>query len=317
MAQDTLIPFLAVFAGAGLAFFAVWYFITSIVGQQRRHLEHRMGEEGLEPSLVLEGSLASRRTGDLSARIDSRFEDLVSRSGFDLEQNMALGIILFCGVLVGATTFIWRYEEEPWLAIPAFFLGCLVPLLVLVWRQHAWRRALQKQLPDTLYLLARSVRAGRSIDQSFQLVGDQGLAPLSREFARMHRQLELGLSLSQVLHATARRLSLVDFNVFASVLGLHRSTGGNLPVILDRLASTTRDRNQFEGQYRAATVLGRYSALFIASMAMLILGYQFFFQREWAMRFFESSMGLTLFSVAIGLEILGGLLLYFFLRHDY
>jgi Flp pilus assembly protein TadB len=33
-----------------------------------------------------------------------------------------------------------------------------------------------------------------------------------------------------------------DFYVFSSVLSLHRTTGGNLPVLLDRLAVATRDR---------------------------------------------------------------------------
>jgi tight adherence protein B len=175
-------------------------------------------------------------------------------------------------------------------------------------------------LPDALYLLARSVRAGRSIDQGIQLVGEAGVQPLAREFSRMHRQLELGLSLSQTLQIAANRINLLDFNVFASVLSLHRGTGGNLPTILDRIAAATRDRNQFEGQYRAATVLGRYCSIFIVALACFIMFYLFFFQREWAMKFFDTRYGFTgiyLFCIAIGLEILGGLVLVWFLRHDY
>ena len=115
-------------------------------------------------------------------------------------------------------------------------------------------------------------------------------------------------------------VGLVDFNVFASVLSLHRSTGGNLPIILDRLAAATRDRNQFEGQYRAATVLGRYSAAFIIFMVLVILVFLSFFQRDWFLRFFDVSLGYTglmLFLSAITLEVLGGLLLYWFMKRDY
>src|SRR5262249_9332749 len=131
------------------------------------------------------------------------------------------------------------------------------------------------------------------------------------------QQLELGLSLGQVLQNAARRIGLVDFNVFASVLSLSRSIGGNLPVILDRLASATRDRNQFEGQYRAATVLGRYSAVFIAGLAAFILFYLFFFQPEWAARFFASGVGIFLFCLALALELGGLLLLYWLLKYEY
>src|SRR5947209_3696923 len=136
-----------------------------------------------------------------------------------------------------------------------------------------------------------SCRAARSVDQAFQLIGEQGVRPLSRDFAGMHSQLELRLPLSQVLHSTSRRLGIADFNVFASVVSLHRTTGGNLPLLLDRLAATTRDRNQFDRQYRAATVLGRYSAAFIGLMAAVILFYFFFFQRDLAQRYFETSTG--------------------------
>ena len=48
--------------------------------------------------------------------------------------------------------FVWRMETEPWLALPAFFLGAGVPLAVFWWRQGQWRRTLQGQLPDTLFL---------------------------------------------------------------------------------------------------------------------------------------------------------------------
>ena len=46
-----------------------------------------------------------------------------AHSGLDLSTNMALGIILFCGVILGAFVFVWRYETEAWLAIQA-----LIPL---------------------------------------------------------------------------------------------------------------------------------------------------------------------------------------------
>lgn len=133
----------------------------------------------------------------------------------------------------------------------------------------------------------------------------------------MTQQLELGLPLAPVVQATARRLGLADFTVFAALVALHRTTGGNLAVLLDRLASATRDHNQFEGAYRAATVLGRYSASFIAAISVLVLVYLFGFQRDWAQRFFDSGIGVALFSTALGLEAAGLGLLWLFLRDEY
>lgn len=311
MPQDTLTLFLAIFAATVLAFMAVWVLVTAMLARRRGEMQRRIGADDTDTLVA-----STPDTGSVS-RFDIGFNNMIARTGLEMDPALALGVILFCGVILSAAVFVWRMEEEAWLAIPAFFFGAAIPLAYFVWKQQAYRRLLQNQLPDAFYLLARSMRAGRSLDQSFALVGEQGVTPMAYIFGRMHKQLELGLSLGQVLQGTARRLGLVDFNVFASVVGLHRTTGGNLPIVLDRLASSTRDRNQFERQYQAATVLGRYSAAFIAAMAGVILFYFFFFQRDWAMRYFESSIGITLFVTAMSLEVLGLLLLYWLLKHDY
>jgi tight adherence protein B len=318
MPNEILIPFVAVFAACVRIFLAVWFIVSSALARRRELMERRLhGNLDNEPTIILDEVLARRATGGLAKRFDFFFEQFVARTGLDLPPSLALGLIVFCGVALAGFTFVWRYNQEAWLALPAFFMGAAVPVLFLLWRQSAWRRTLQNQLPDTFFLLARAMRAGRSLDQSIQLVGEQGVPPLSREFSRMSRQIELGLSLSQVLHSSARRLGLLDFNVLASVVSLHRSTGGNLPGILDRLGVAARDRNLFEGQYRAATVLGRYSSAFLIVMVGVITGYLFLFQRAWALRFFDSATGITLFSMAVALEILGGVLLYWFLRYEY
>lgn len=314
MPPEVLTPFLAVMAAGAMTVFAGWYFISNALARRREQLNRRLAGDPVDEPLEL--FREPPRSG-WAARFDSGFADLVSRTGLDLDASLALGIILLSGVSLATAVLVWRYEQEPWLSLPAFFVGCAIPLTWLVWRQNAWRRILQDQLPDALFLLARSLRAGRSVEQGLQLLGDQGVPPLAREFARMYRQTELGLSLPQVLQTAAKRLRLVDFNVFASIVSLQRATGGNLPALLDRVAASTRERNQFERQYRTATVMGRWSAAFISSLALLILFYFFFFQRDWAMRYFETPAGITLFCTALGLEALGLLLMFWLMRYEY
>ena len=248
------------------------------------------------------------------------FRQLLEKTSLELTPGTAVLVMFLFGLVPAAIIYFWRYENGSILALLAFVAGAVVPLLFFFWRQRHYRQTLREQLPDALFLLARSLRAGRTLEQAFQLVGDHGNQPLASEFARMHRQLDLGIPLEQVVRGATTRLGLVDFNVFASVVSLHRTTGGNLPVLLDRLAISSRDRVQFEGQYRATTVMGRYSAGFIGFLACVILVYLFFFQETWAQRFFDTRFGYTgiyLFSTAIGLELAGVALLFLLLRHEY
>jgi tight adherence protein B len=155
-----------------------------------------------------------------------------------------------------------------------------------------------------------------SIDQSIGVIGEHGVAPLSREFARMHRQLELGLALPQVLRIASDRLQLVDFSVFASVLSLHRTTGGNLAILMDRLAHSTRDHNQLRGHYRTATALGRWGNILIFIMGTALIAYICFFQRDLASQYFESTAGITLFVIGLGLMLGAVVAFYFLVRRD-
>jgi tight adherence protein B len=312
MSLESLISFLAVFAVIAVVVLATWLIVAGRLEKLRRFHEHRMGiEPGADAPLIVPPP-----SGSLAGRFDQAFQVMLDKTLLNIEPLAGSGLVVLTGVVLAGIVFVWRIEEDPWMALPAFIVGATAMMVFLWWRNRKWRNVLRNQLPDALYLLARALRAGRSLEQSFQLVGDQGVAPLSREFARMYRQLELGLGLNPVLEMTARRLDVVDFNVFAAVLAMHRPTGGNLPTLLDRLAAATRERIQFEGQYRAATAMGRVSAGFILLMVGIIMLYFFFVDREVAVHFFETSTGMLLFAVAAMLEIVGGVLLFFLLRFD-
>lgn len=317
MPQEILIPFLIVFAGCFALVMAFWLIVGSVTGRRRKP-----AGSASEPSLLL-AEIPEKKTDGIANQMDNSFAQMIARTGIDMSQAAALMIIVLFGVLAAGAVFVWQQEKEPLLAIPAFLLGAMLPFIFFMWRTKVYARMLRSQLPDTFFMLARAMQTGRSAEQAFHLVGEQGTPPMSREFARIDRQLELGLPLPRVLEGAANRLQLTDFSIFVSVVNLHRAAGGNLPGLLDRLAASTRDRNQFEGQYRAATVLGRWSAAFIAAVSVLILSYTIFGRPYGAdekpiiEQFFSSTMGITMFCCAIGLELLGGFFLWLFLRNDY
>ena len=96
-----------------------------------------------------------------------------------------------------------------------------------------------------------------------------------------------------------------DFSIFASILSLHRGTGGQLPMLLDRLAGSIRDRVQFQGQFRAQTALGRVSAIALAAAVPCIFLWYVLFQPETVQVFFQTPGGIPMLLTAFGLEIVG------------
>jgi tight adherence protein B len=125
------------------------------------------------------------------------------------------------------------------------------------------------------------------------------------------------LSIPAALALIGKRIQLLDFDVFVTTVSLYYTMGGNLTVMLDRLAASVRDRNQFRGHFRTATALSRVTAIFIGLMTPLLLLYYALFPPDHVRAFFESPSGWTAVAVAGALQIIGILWLLRLLRVEY
>jgi tight adherence protein B len=179
--------------------------------------------------------------------------------------------------------------------------------------QGRWLREVRDQLPEGIFLLARSLRAGLSLEQAFASGRNFCPRPLIEVFGRIADQIELGRPAATAVQQMADSIVLPDLNTLASVLVLHNEVGGNLPVLLDRLAANIRDHNQFRGYYRAATTLSRVSAAFIAIAAPVLGLLLFLEQPELFLNFFRTGMGIFLFALAIIINLVGIVWLYLLL----
>jgi tight adherence protein B len=304
---------------AGLVFavsLGIFLWITRVLEKRRAEMQRRLrgSSTGSDAELSLDAALAARSRGWMG-RMDGGFESMVRRSGLEVEPDQALALIALAAVGLAAILFLWR--GELWLSILGMVAGGVGTLLVFVVLQNRYRRQLSEQMPDAFYLLARSLRAGLSMEQSIAMTGEQGARPLADEFRRCAAQLRLGLPIPSALELVAQRIQLLDFNVFVSTVTLHHTMGGNLALLLDRLAASTRDRNQFRGYFKTATALSRITAIAIGVISPLLLLYYAIFQPEHVRAFFESPTGWTAMAVAGVLQVIGIVWLYRLLRVEY
>ncbi|MCS6850444.1 MAG: type II secretion system F family protein [Gemmataceae bacterium] len=314
MTRETLIQLLIVglVAVVGLAIF---FLVRFFVERRRALVERRLNGHDTAPSSLLGDIALPPPPRGWAARMDAAFDRMIQRTGLGLTPEQALGIMALLAVVLGGAMFLWR--PALWTVGLAGLIGLAIPMGLFLYYQSQWRRQLQEQLPDAFFLLARSLRAGLALEQSMEQVARYGNQPLADEFRRGVEQLQLGLSVPAVLQLMANRIQLTDFNVFVSAVGLHRTTGGNLAQLLDRVAASARDRSQFHGQVRAATALSRTTAGVIAGAAPVILLYYLIVQPEFTGPFFDSRAGIIAVVIALTLEIIGIVWLYFLLRLDY
>ncbi len=248
-------------------------------------------------------------------RLDQSFDKMIQRTGLGWTAEQALGWIVLAGVVIGGLLLVWR--GELWLAGIGLLAGMGLPLLIYLIMQTRWRRALRGQLPDTFFLVARSLRAGLSLEQALENVAENGPKPIAGEFRRGVEQIKLGLTVPAALQGMANRITLDDFDVFVTIVTLHRAIGGNLTLLLDRVATGTRDRNLFRGYFQTATALSRITAFALAAGAPAIFLIYSFWQPDFITRFTGSDSGIRLLMTAGILEVIGVIWISYLLRSRY
>ena len=303
-------------AATAVLLLAVFVVVRAVLERRSAFWRRRIsGEDTADTPSIFADAASHRPPTNLRERLDQNFHLLVQRTGLGWTTAQALGLMALLAVTLGSGLLLWRGDLG--LAGLGVVLGALGPLGFFLAVQARWRQRLQALLPDTFFLVARSLRAGLSLEQALETVAEHGNAPINTAFRRGVEQIKLGLTVPAALQGMARHLRLVDFDIFVTVVTLHRTMGGNLTMLLDRVAATTRDRNLFRGYFQAATALGRITALFVGSAApVLFIGYALW-QPEFVSRFFASAGGLRALGFALALEIVGAIWLFLLLRVDY
>ncbi len=157
------------------------------------------------------------------------------------------------------------------LVVPvAAALGLLVPGFYLRYRIRSRLKRLNDQLPDVLSLMANSLKAGHALPQSLEVIARESRPPISEEFARCVRELQVGGSMEGALHNLARRSGSDDLELMVTAVLVQITVGGNLAGTLERISHTIRERVRIKGEIATATAQGRMSGLIVTLMPVAV-----------------------------------------------
>ena len=115
---------------------------------------------------------------------------------------------------------IFEVLRNPIFLLIGGFIGFLLPRFWLARRKGSRLGAFNKQLPDTITLIANALRAGSSFLQAIELVVRESRPPISTEFARVIREVNLGLPFDQALENMVRRVRSDDLELMATAISI-------------------------------------------------------------------------------------------------
>ncbi len=148
-----------------------------------------------------------------------------------------------------------------------FVIGAILfPYSFLVLKKRLRLKKFEKQLPEALGLMARSLKAGHSFPVAMQLVAEEMPNPIGIEFFKTFKEYSYGLDFKEVMQNLYRRNQLKDLKFFITAILIQRETGGNLVEILEKISSLIRERFKLVNHIKALTAEGRLSGLILMGM---------------------------------------------------
>jgi tight adherence protein B len=198
-----------------------------------------------------------------------------------LQSGTKLGLtrlFLVC-LSLGATVFMvgaYILRENALLSgLVAAAVGVVLPLLILMVMRWRRQKKFSAQLPESLDIVVRSLKAGHPVPVALGMVGRELGDPIGSEFGMVVDELTYGLDLETVLRNLYHRVGQEDLGLMVTAVSLQSSTGGNLSEVLSNLSRIIRERFKLRRKVRALSAEGRVSAYGLASLpAVLFLTLQ-------------------------------------------
>jgi tight adherence protein B len=157
-----------------------------------------------------------------------------------------------------------------WLDVLLALGAASLPYVYVLHRRSKRLDQFEKQFPDALDFLARSLRAGHPLPVCLELLSQDESAPLSTEMRKTNEERKLGMPLDQALTNLSKRVPLLTVRVFVAAVRLQGRTGGRLSDVLTNMSETMRESISVEGEVKALAAHGRVTGAVLTVLPVII-----------------------------------------------
>ena len=202
---------------------AVLEALTAAPKEMKQELDAPFGDRVLIPLLARAQGLGRRLTpADANERVHQKLELAGNPRGWTADRVSAGKVVGFFAALILALLLALAVGM-PFLPTLGFVVaasvgGYMAPNFYLYQRAYERAEVMQKALPDAIDLLTISVESGLGFDAAVAQVARNTEGPLSEEFARMLKEMQIGRGRSEALRSMADRTNLPDLRGFVGAM---------------------------------------------------------------------------------------------------
>ncbi|MBP5467936.1 MAG: type II secretion system F family protein, partial [Candidatus Riflebacteria bacterium] len=130
--------------------------------------------------------------------------------------------------------------------------------------------SLDEQLIEVLLMISSCLKAGRNLDQAFELVAVSTPLPICNEFRTLVQERRLGVPMVEALTNLSNRVPSQDLRLAVNATIFQQETGGNLEDLYTQILLTISERKKIMGKIVAGTAHARLSGNMVATIPVIL-----------------------------------------------
>jgi len=215
--------------------------------------------------------------------------------------------IVLCGgsALLLSVLLLLAGGGKPIVGVLGAVVGLAIPSILVNIKTTKRMKVFNSQLGDALILIANSLRTGYSFMQAADMVAQEMRPPISTEFARVVKEMNLGVTIENALGNLAKRIDSDDLDLVVTAVLIQRQVGGNLSEVLDNIAKTIRERVRIRGEIRTLTAQGRISGIIISLLPLGLGLVIYLLNPEYIQVLFVHPVGQIMLGVSLAGQVIG------------
>lgn len=254
---------------------------------------------------VLQGAV------DVTEKLATRY-GILGRVSLMLEQAdvpLRPAEVLFFYLIAVSALFVAGWVLSGFLiaGVVLALVGAAIPPLVLTRKAKKKLQNFEDQLPDTLKLLASTLRSGFSLMQGLEHLAKESGEPARTEFQTVFNEVRLGRPPEQAMREVAERMQSVDLMWTVMAIQIQREIGGNLAELLDTVADTMLSRAALRREIKALTAEGRISGYVLGAFPFVMGAALTIIQPKLISLLFTTMAGIIMIVAAVFAAFLGTL----------
>lgn len=201
--------------------------------------------------------------------------------------------LLFIFLFFGVVLWVWP------IMLALLYLAFMAPRLIMEVLVTRRKKLLRDQMVPAISVIANGVKAGLTIEKSFEDATPSIPFPLNKEFSQILKDIKFGRPFIRAVNSAKERLTIPSFTLFATALAVSRERGGNISDVLERLRESLVETQRLERKLEADTATGNMVILVLTLVPFIFTVLMLFLHPVGTMLFFTSLIGQVLFAVVI------------------